>query len=90
MLGIFSIVEKQTKKGQKHHRRLKGCQTKLKSGLQNMLVNMDSQNQGVIIDNDKTTLFNELVKNVILTSRKDVREMEDDDDNNEPTLVTDF
>ena len=46
----------------------------------------------MIIDDDKTTLFNELVtlKNVILTSRNDIREMEDDDDDNEPTLVTNF
>ena len=43
--------------------------------------------EGVIINDDKTTLFNELValKNVILTSQNDVREMEDDDDNNELT-----
>ena len=38
------------------------------------------------------TLFNDLVmlENVILTSRNDVREMEDDDDDNEATLGTDF
>ena len=46
--------------------------------------------EGVIIDNDKKTLFNELVtlENVILTSQNDVREMEDDD--NEQTLGTNF
>ena len=48
--------------------------------------------EGVIVGDGKTTLFNDLVtiENVILTSRNDVREMEDDDDNNEATLGTDF
>ena len=38
--------------------------------------------EGVIINDGNTTLFNNLVmlENVILTSRNDVREMEDDDD----------
>ena len=46
--------------------------------------------EGVIIDDDKTTLFNELMtlENVILTSQNDVKEMEYD--NNEPTLGTNF
>ena len=45
--------------------------------------------EGVIIDDDKTMLFNELVtlKNIILMSQNDVREMEDDDDDNQPTLA---
>ena len=38
--------------------------------------------EGVIIDDGKTMLFNNLVtlENVILTSRNDVREMENDND----------
>ena len=53
-----------------------------------MSVNDTTQpREGVIIDDDETTLFNELVtlKNVILRSRNNVREIEDDDDNNHPT-----
>ena len=44
--------------------------------------------EGVIIDDNKTTFFNELValENVILTSRTDVREMEDNNNDNETTL----
>ena len=46
----------------------------------------------MIIDDDKTTLFNKLVtlENVILTSRNDVREMQDNVNNPEPTLGADF
>ena len=42
---------------------------------------MSLPREGVIIDDDKTMLFNELVtlENVILTSRTNVREMEDND-----------
>ena len=48
--------------------------------------------EGVIIDDDKTTLFNELVtlENVILTSRNDVREMQDNVNDPETTLGADF
>ena len=48
--------------------------------------------EGVIIDDDKMTLFNELVtlENVILTSRNDVREMQDNVNDPEPTLGADF
>ena len=43
--------------------------------------------EGVIIDDGKTTLLNELVtlENVILTSRNDVREMQDNV--NDPTTM---
>ena len=46
----------------------------------------------MIINDDKTTLFNEHVtlENVILMSRNEVREMEDDNDNSELTLGTDI
>ena len=48
--------------------------------------------EGVIIDDDKMTLFNELVtlENVILRSRNDVREMQDNVNDPEPTLGADF
>ena len=48
--------------------------------------------EGVIIDDDKMTLFNELVtlENIILTSRNDVREMQDNVNDPEPTLGADF
>ena len=48
--------------------------------------------EGVIIDDDKTTLFNELMRleNVILTSQNDVREMQDNVNDPEPTLGPDF
>ena len=48
--------------------------------------------EGVIIDDGKTTLLNNLVtlENVILTSRNDVREMDDNDDDNKATLGTNF
>ena len=46
----------------------------------------------MIIDDDKTTLFNKLVtlENVILTSWNDVREMQDNVNDPEPTLGADF
>ena len=46
----------------------------------------------MIIDDDKMTLFNELVTlgNVILTSQIDVREMQDNVNDPEPTLGADF
>ena len=48
--------------------------------------------EGVIINDHKTTLFNELVtlENVILTSRNDVREMQDNVNDPETTLGADF
>ena len=46
----------------------------------------------MIIDDDKTTLFNELVtlENVILTSQNEVREMQDNVNDPEPTFGADF
>ena len=46
--------------------------------------------EGVIIDDRKTTLFNNLVTldNIILTSQNDVREMDDDDDDPKRMVVT--
>ena len=46
----------------------------------------------MIIDDDKTTLFNKLVmlENVILTSRNNIREMQDKVNDPQPTLGADF
>ena len=56
------------------------------------VIQLCESREGVIIDDDKTTLFNELLtlENIILTSQNDIREMQDIVNNPEPTLGADF